>query len=146
MSQSQSNGKPAKFHRFEVHYRSRTQKIGGVKKYTSVDDIKRDAFNLFKPTELSDSNAILTWSNSGQNRILLSTVPDLLVEGQYRNLFIESVSTFFSHSNRDNVEPVFRPVLSVPLASVLSAFSNIIVCSSAQRRNVVNSIAVNVSD
>ena len=109
MGQSQANGHEAKFHCFNVHHRSAKKQLDARKNYTSVDDIKRDAVSLFTSEELSDRSAILTCYDVEKNQVLLTTVPALLKEGQYRDLFIESVRiSFFCQSNWKDAECIFR--------------------------------------
>ena len=84
-----------RYDRFHIHCLS-TQKTLDEKKYTSVNEIKRDVFALFDQGDFNDFNAILTYRNEQNEEILLTNVPPALPRGQYRELFLRLVKQRFS--------------------------------------------------
>jgi hypothetical protein len=85
----------ADHHIFHVHCLS-TKKTLNDKKYTSLEDIKKDAFILYKEINFNDNNAILTYMNDNNVEVLLDSVPDLPVKGDSKDLFIRFVCIFFN--------------------------------------------------
>lgn len=92
---SQSNVSPSQttYHRFRVYCLSK-KKILKDNKYTSVDNIKKDAFALYEEGEFNDNNAILTHLNDNKVEVLLTSVPDLLKKNSGKKLFIRFVYIF----------------------------------------------------
>ena len=78
------------YYRFYVHCLS-TKQILNEKKSCTVNEIREDAFALFKQGNFNDRNAILTYLDDDEKQVLLTAVPDLLAENQYRDLFIKFV-------------------------------------------------------
>ena len=74
-------------HCFRVRCLSETKILNG-KIYESVDDIKKDAYQLYKEGHFNDDNAILTHLNAQNEEVLLYSVPDLTT----KDLFIRFVS------------------------------------------------------
>jgi hypothetical protein len=56
-----------------------------------VDDIKQDAYQLYKDGSFNDDNAILTYFDDNNVEVLLTSVPDLPKKGHSKDLFIRFV-------------------------------------------------------
>ena len=91
------------YHQFRVRCLSNKEILTG-KKYHLVREMKQDASNLYEKVDFNDNNTILTYLNNNHKHVLLTTVPDLMKKGQYQDLFIEFVSTFFRHLHRFDVD------------------------------------------
>jgi hypothetical protein len=89
-----------RYHQFLVCCLS-TKKTLEKKQHQSVNDIKRDAFLLYKEAQFNDHNAILTYLDDNNKEVLLTTVPDPLENNQYQVLFIKFVCvSFYNHNKR----------------------------------------------
>ncbi len=78
------------YHYFNVYCLSKKEILKG-KKYNSVDDIKKDAYQLYKDGSFNDDNAILTYFDDKNVEVLLTSVPDLPKKGDSKDLFIRFV-------------------------------------------------------
>jgi len=80
-----------------------TEKPLEKKQYQSVNDIKQDAFLLYKEAKFNDHNAILTYLDDNNKEVLLTTGPDPLRNNQDRVLFIKFVCVSFYNHNRRKI-------------------------------------------
>ncbi len=87
---SSTSSKQADSHYFNVRCLSKKKTLKGIK-YTLLDDIKKDAYQLYKDGGFNDSNAILTYLNNSKVEVLLTSVPDLPKKGHSKDLFIRFV-------------------------------------------------------
>ena len=84
---------PNQSDRFHVHFLA-VEKLLENKHYESLGELRRDAFHLYEKAELHDNNAILSYVNSNQEEVLLTTLPDPFNNSdEYRRLFIHHVSS-----------------------------------------------------
>ncbi len=87
---SSTSSKQADSHYFHIRCLSKKKTLKGTK-YTSLDDIKKDAYQLYIDGGFNDSNAILTYLNNSQVEVLMTSVPDLPEKGHSKDLFIRFV-------------------------------------------------------
>jgi hypothetical protein len=87
---SSTSSKQADSHYFHIRCLSKKKTLKGIK-YTSLNDIKKDAYQLYIDGGFNDSNAILTYLNNSQVEVLMTSVPDLLEKGHSKDLFIRFV-------------------------------------------------------
>jgi hypothetical protein len=93
-SRSSTSVKQADTHYFHVRCLSKQKTLKGTK-YTSLDDLKKDAYQLYKEGGFNDGNAILTYLNDSKIEVLLSSIPDLPKKGDSEDLFIRFVCIIF---------------------------------------------------
>jgi hypothetical protein len=87
---SSTSSKQGDSHYFHIRCLSKKKTLKGIK-YTSLDDIKNDAYQLYKDGGFNDDNAILTYLNESKVEVLLTSVPDLPKKGHPKDLFIRFV-------------------------------------------------------
>jgi hypothetical protein len=87
---SSTSSKQGDSHYFNIRCLSKKKTLKGIK-YTSLDDIKKDAYQLYKDGGFNEGNAILTHLNDSKVEILLTSVPDLPKKGHSKDLFIRFV-------------------------------------------------------
>jgi len=87
---SSTSSKQGDSHYFHIRCLSKKKTLKGIK-YTSLDDIKNDAYQLYKDGGFNDDNAILTYLNESKVEVLLTSVPDLPEKGHSKDLFIRFV-------------------------------------------------------
>ena len=91
---SSTSFKQADTHYFHVHCLSKQKTLKGIK-YTSLDDLRKDAYQLYKDGVFNDGNAILTYLNNSKVEVLLTSIPDLPKKGDAEDLFIRFVCILF---------------------------------------------------
>lgn len=103
-------------YRFRVHFLSSKEKLKD-KHYQRVEELKRDAFDLYKKVEFNDHNAIIIYFNDQQQEVLLTTLPSTLPKGEYRDLIIKFVSHVVHHHYRRCL--VFFPQTNLLASSIM---------------------------
>jgi hypothetical protein len=103
--QPKATSNQATSHLFHVHCLSKKQTLKD-KRYTLVDDIKKDAFALSEDGAFNNDNAILTYLDNNKVEVLLTAVPDLPEKGHYKDLFIRFVR-IFSNDYIENINNLF---------------------------------------
>ena len=73
---SQSTSNQEDHHVLSIHHHG-TTKILKIKKYTSVEDTKQNAFTLYQKNEFTNDNAILTYFDSNKVEVLLTSICEL---------------------------------------------------------------------
>jgi hypothetical protein len=105
VSQSNTSSNQAAYHYFHVRCRSKKKTLKH-KKYTSMDDLKKDAFALYEDGAFNNDNAILTYLDNNKVEVLLTSVPDLPEKRHSKDLFIRFVC-IFSNDYIDNIDNLF---------------------------------------
>lgn len=80
----------ANHYTLSIHYRGKTKTLKD-KLYTSVDQIKLDAFALYGNGAFNESNAILVYKKNKKDEVLLISMSDF-AEKRSDNLFIRFVN------------------------------------------------------